>query len=348
MKNKILIKTIITFLSLSFVIFGQSGTDVSKVGTVAATFLEIGAGAAANGMGAAFVSRANDASALYWNVAGAADLNQNELVAIHTNWIADISFDYAGLVLPLGSFGSLGFSFTSLSMPDDIVRTVDQPEGTGEYFSAGDLAIGVSYARKLTDRFSVGFTAKYIQESIWHMSSSAFAIDVGTIFRTDLFGGMVIGASISNFGTSMKLSGIDTRTYESVAPAQLGTTDQVPYVIDLDSWNLPLIFRLGVSTNAIKTDDFRWTVAVDALHPNDDYESLNLGTEFAYQESFFLRAGYQSLYLVDNAEAEGGLTFGIGVSSKVLFGSDMVKFDYAYRDFGRLNGVNFFSVDVKF
>ena len=331
---------------MPFIIFGQ--TDVSKVGTVAATFLEIGAGAAANGMGAAFVSRASDASALYWNVSGAADLNQNELIAIHTNWIADINFDYAALVLPLGNVGNIGFSFTSLSMPNDIVRTVQQPEGTGQYFSAGDIALGVSYARKLTDRFSVGFTAKYIQESIWDELSSAFAIDIGTIFRTDLFGGMVIGASISNFGTSMKLSGIDTRAYESVAPAQLGTTNQVPYVIDLDSWNLPLLFRIGVSTDAVKNNTYRWTIAVDALHPNDDYESLNLGTELAFKESFFIRAGYQSLYLVDNAEAEGGLTFGIGLSSKVLFSTDLVTFDYAYRDFGRLNGANFFSVDIKF
>jgi len=348
MKNKFLMKTILTFLSLSFVVFGQTGSDVSKVGTTAATFLEIGAGATANGMGAAFVSRANDASALYWNVAGIANLPQNEVIAIHTNWIADINFDYAGLVLSLGNFGNLGFSFTSLSMPDDKVRTVDQPEGTGEYFSAGDIAVGVSYARSFTDRFAVGFTAKYIQESIWHMSASAVAIDMGTIFRTDLFGGMVIGASISNFGTSMKLGGIDTRTYSSVDATQLGTNDQIPYVIDLDSWSLPLLFRIGVSTNAIQTEDYRWTVAVDALHPNDNYESLNMGTEFAYNESLFLRAGYQSLYLTDNKDAEGGLTFGFGVGSKILFSSDLVKFDYAYRDFGRLNGVHFFSVDIKF
>jgi hypothetical protein len=345
MDNKFLLKIIFTFLSLSFVVFGQT---VSKVGTTAATFLEIGAGAAANGMGAAFVSRANDASALYWNVAGAANLTDNEVIAIHTNWIADISFNYAGLVLALGDFGNLGLSFTSLSMPDDKVRTVDEPEGTGEYFSAGDIAVALSYARSLSDRFSVGITVKYIEESIWHMSSSAVAVDVGTIFRTDLFGGMVIGASISNFGTSMKLSGIDTRTYSSVDESQLGTNDQIPYVIDLDSWSLPLLFRVGVSTDVIKTDYYRWTVALDALHPNDNYESLNLGTEFAFEESLFLRGGYQSLYLSDNKDAEGGLTFGVGVSSKALFSSDLIKFDYAYRNFGRLNGVHFFSVDIKF
>ena len=63
----------------------------------------------------------------------------------------------------LGDFGNIGFSFTSLSMEDMKVRTVEQPDGTGENFSAGDMAIGLSYARNLTDRFSVGITAKYIK-----------------------------------------------------------------------------------------------------------------------------------------------------------------------------------------
>ncbi len=344
MKFKFLQKLFFIFLIPLTFISAQS-KNLSKVGTTAATFLEIGIGATANGMGGAYVSMANDATSLYWNVAGAARLNQYEVDVVHTQWLAQTNLDYAALVLPLEDFGTLGFSFTSLSMPDEKVRTVDQPEGTGEYFSAGDIAVGISYARSFTDRFSVGFTAKYIEESIWHMSSSAFAIDAGTVFRTDLFGGMVIGASISNFGSSMKLQGIDTRTYSSVATAQLGTNDQIPYSIDLDSWNLPLLFRIGVSTNAIKTDDFRWTVAVDALHPNDNYESMNVGTEFSYKEFLFLRAGYQSLFLVDG---EGGLSFGIGLDSKMLFSSDIVKFDYAYRDFGRLNNINVFSVSIKF
>ena len=344
MKIKFLQQISLMILVSTSLIFSQS-KNLSKVGTTAATFLEIGVGATATGMGGAYVSMANDATSLYWNVAGAARLSQYEVDVVHTNWLAQTNLDYAALVLPLEEFGTLGFSFTSLSMPDEKVRTVDQPEGTGEYFSAGDIAVGISYARSLTDRFSVGFTAQYIEESIWHMSSSAFAIDAGTEFRTDLFGGMVIGASISNFGSSMKLQGIDTRTYSSVDPSQLGTNDQIPYSIDLDSWNLPLLFRIGVSTNAIKTDDFRWTVAMDALHPNDNYESMNVGTEFSYKEFLFLRAGYQSLFLVDG---EGGLSFGIGLNSKMLFSSDIVRFDYAYRDFGRLNNVNIFSVSIKF
>ncbi len=345
MKMKILPKLCFIFLISMAAVYAQTSKNVSKVGTTAATFLEIGVGATANGMGGAFVSMANDATSLYWNVAGAARLTQYEVDVVHTEWLAQTSLDYAALVLPLDEFGTIGFSFTSLSMPDMKVRTVDQPEGTGEYFSAGDIAVGVSYARNFTDRFSVGLTAKFIQESIWHMSSSAFAVDAGTEFRTDLFGGMVIGASISNFGSSMKLSGIDTRTYSSVDPAQLGTNDQIPYSIDLDSWSLPLLFRIGVSTNAVKTDNYRWTVAVDALHPNDNYESVNVGSEFAFKEFLFLRAGYQSLFLPDG---EGGLSFGVGLNSKMLFSSDVVKFDYAYRDFGRLKSVNVFSVGIKF
>src|SRR5258707_5672695 len=144
------------------------GTGVSKSGTSAATFLEIPVGAQAVAMGGAFISRAADATALYWNAAGIASLRQNQVIVSHTNWIADTKFDFAGLVLPLHELGTIRLSITSLSMEDMAVRTVELPEGTGEFFSAGDLAAGISYARSLTDRFSVGFTAKYIPQSNSH------------------------------------------------------------------------------------------------------------------------------------------------------------------------------------
>lgn len=319
--------------------------DVSKTGTDAAAFLEIPVGAKAIGMGGAFVSIANDATCLYWNPAGAALLEQNQFLAVHTGWIASTRFDFGALVLPIGGFGSLGISFTSLSMDDMKVRTVEMPEGTGELFSAGDMAAGISYARRLTDRFVIGFTAKYIRQAIWHESAQAIAIDAGTAFRTDLFGGMTIGASLSNFGTKMQLSGRDARTFISIDPTKQGSNDQVPTDIEMGSWNLPLLFQFGVSTNVVKAENVRWTVSADALHPSDNFESMNLGTEVAYQDYLFIRGGYQSLFLTDH---EGGLSLGIGIASSSILSSLAIKFDYAYRDMGRLESVHTFSVAAGF
>ncbi|KAB2839120.1 MAG: UPF0164 family protein, partial [Melioribacteraceae bacterium] len=279
--------------------------NVSKTGTTAANFLEIGVGANAVGMGGAFVSVANDATALYWNAGGIALLPKFEAVVVHTDWIAETNFDFAGLVLPLGDFGTLGFSFTSLSMDDMKVRTVEQPDGTGELFSAGDIAVGLSYARHLTERFSIGFTLKYIEQTIWHMSAAGIAIDAGTVFKTDLLGGITIGASISNFGTPMKLEGRDGRYFIRVDDSKLGSNERVPTSLELDSWDLPLIFQIGVSTYAVNNDIYKLLVAVDASVPNNNYQSLNAGGELSFMDFLFIRAGYNSLML---DEAEGGLS----------------------------------------
>lgn len=320
-------------------------SSVSKVGTTAAAFLEIGPGAPASALGGAFVSVANDATALYWNPAGTAAFVRNELAIFHANWIADTKFDYAALVIPLSEIGSLGLSFTSLSIGDEKVRTVEMPEGTGEFYNASDIAIGLSYARSLTDRFSIGLTLKYIKQSIWHESASALALDAGTTFRTDLLNGLVIGASISNFGTKMRMDGRDTRSFGRIDENNLGSNERVPFNIEMDSWDLPLLFQIGVSTNVYNGEDFKVLAAVDALHPSNNYESLNTGLQFSYKDFFFIRGGYRNLFLKD---AEGGLSFGFGLNSKLLFTEDFVRFDYAFRDFGRLKNVHMLSVDLKF
>jgi len=230
-------------------------------------------------------------------------------------------------------------------MGDMKVRTVELPEGTGENFSAGDIAVGISYARHLTDRFSVGITAKYIKQTIWHMSSSAFAIDAGTVFRTDFLGGMTIGAVLSNFGTSMQLEGRDARYFIRVDETKQGSNENIPVNIELDSWDLPLYFQIGVSSPVVNYEDYKLTISADALVPNNDYQSLNFGAEFSFMGYFSLRGGYNSLFLQD---AEGGLSFGVGVNSKMLLSTAVVNFDYAFRDFGRLTNVHNFSVGIKF
>lgn len=337
--NKLLLLILTVMINIAF------AQNVSKTGTTAAAFLEIGVGAGANGMGGAFVSVADNASALYWNPGGIADLTKYEAIIVHTDWIAETNFDFAGLVLPLGNFGTLGLSFTSLSMDDMKVTTVEQPNGTGEYFSASDIAVGVSYAKPLTERFSIGFTVKYIEQTIWHMSASAFAIDAGTKFRTDLLGGLTIGATMSNFGTPMELNGRDARYFIRVDETKEGSTDQVPTTIEMDTWELPLMFQIGVSTYALNNDIYKFRVAADATVPNNNYQSMNLGGEFSFEDFLFVRGGYNSLFLEDG---EGGLSVGVGLNTKMIFSDAVVNFDYAFRDFGRLQNVHNFSVGIKF
>jgi len=328
---------------LSGTAYGQAGANVSKVGTTSAQFLKIEVGSRAIGMGGAFVAVANDATALYWNPAGIARLRGGELSLIHTEWIADTQFDFAGIVWPLGSWGTLGASLTALTMDEMEVRTVFYPEGTGEKFDAGDFAIAVSYARRLTDRFSIGFNGKYIHQKIWHMTASSIAFDVGTLFVTP-FQEMTIGMSISNFGNKMRYEGKDSRLFYDFDPRKFGDNDKLPAHFELDKWSLPLLFRVGLAMDVVKTNLGRITLAVDAIHPNDDTENVNLGLEYSFRQWLALRVGYKSLGTRDSEE---GLTAGGGLTYR-LFQRTSLKLDYAYADFGRLDNVQRFSLGIEF
>ena len=244
-------KKSITILAVFFMMFAtvlpaQIGSNVSKVGITAAPFLTIGIGSRATGMGAAFVGTSDDASALYWNPAGIARLRSAEGIFSHSNWIADIGLDFVGFALPIGHLGAVGVSILSLSMDDMLVRTEERPLGTGEYFTSSDIALALSYGVNLTDRFSIGFTGKYIRQQIWKETAQGFAVDLGTLFTTG-FHGMRIGACLSNFGTDMRMTGEDLVHYFDIDPQHLGNNDEIFAQLQTDSWPLPLTFQVGVA-----------------------------------------------------------------------------------------------------
>lgn len=318
--------------------------STSKVGTTVAQFLKIGAGARAIAMGGAYTAVSNDIYSSYWNPAGIVNSNYNGEVAFnHANWLADINYDFAAASLNIENFGTVFLSVTSLGVPEDKVRTFDYPEGDGRVWDAKWLAIGVGYAKKLTDRFSVGFHAKYIREAIWNTSSSGVAVDVGTFYVTP-FNDMIIGASISNFGTKMQLDGRDILfNYDPNNDPNTGPNN-IPSKFEMDKFDLPLSFRFGLSMNIFNERYFRITAASDAIHPNDNTEYLNSGLEFAYDEMIMIRAGYKSLFMRDTEE---GLTLGGGLNYKFENFFE-VSVNYAWASFGRLNNVQFFDVGIKF
>ena len=333
----------ITALIAPVTAFSQITGNVSKVGTVAASFLEIEVGSRAVGMGGAYVAVVDDATAVYWNPAGLARIHKSEVVLIHTNWLVGTSFDFVAIAFPVGNFGTIGASLTSLSTDEMEVRTVLLPNGTGERFSTTDLSAGLSYGMDLTEKFSIGVNAKYISQKIWHMGAQGFALDIGTLFKTNL-NGMIIGMSISNFGTSMRLQGNDIFVNYDEAPNFGGSNDRIPAFKQTEKYSLPLILRVGLAMDIVNRESNVVTVALNAAHPNDNTEYINMGVEYTIADVVALRMGYKNTFLKDSEE---GLTAGVG-TKLVLAGGIAFTVDYAYQDFGRLNNAQLFSLTLEF
>jgi hypothetical protein len=333
---------VLSLFSLS-VSQAQLFRSTSKVGTTSASFLKIGVGARAIAMGGAQVGMTNDISAIYWNVAAISRTNNSsELTFNHVNWLAYISYDFAAGAMHIGDLGTFGLSIVSLRVPEDLVRTVDFPEGDGRRWDASSVAIGLSYARNLTDKFSIGVTAKYIRENIWSETANGFALDFGTLYMSEIKG-LTLGASISNFGTKMQLSGRDL-FFNNDPNGNIGSgPNNIPAEFRAGEFDLPLTFRIGIAFDLWLADDFRATSAVDATHPNDNTEYVNGGVEFSWREALFARVGYKSLFLKDS---EQGLTWGLGVHYTFENSTTTVKLDYGFAEYGRLKNVQYFSLGI--
>lgn len=325
-----------------------------KVGTTAASFLEIGVGGAGLAMGGAYTALAEDVSALYWNSARIAYLENIEAMFMYQPWIAGIKFNYGGVVLPVDGIGVFGASMTSLTSGDIEETTMLYQEGTGVMFNTADIALQLSYARKVTDFFSFGFTGKYITQRISTMNASAFAVDLGVYVVTPFFeredsdiDGLQIGMSISNYGSKMKLEGDDSFIGVDPEPNNSGNNDNIPADYRMGEYNLPVTFRIGLAYDLFKSDLHRFTLTSDAVHPNNFAEYVNVGAQYQLTlwDSFRLdlRGGYKTLFVSDNTQ---GLTLGVGIL--VDISATKFKFDYAFNQMSDLGNTNNFTISMIF
>ena len=342
---------ILKLLIMVSLIFAQN-----NVATTSAAFLEIGPGARSLGMGSAYVSVANDASSLYWNPAGIVNVSRPEVQSFYTTWLVETQYYYNTAVVPLGSYGNLGFSFTAITMDEMIVRTVQDPEPSdyGQKFDAGNISMGIAYAKKLTDRFSFGFQTKFIQESIWQMNAQGFAIDIGTLFITKR--DLRIGMSVSNFGGKLGMEGNNTLVDIDVDENIYGNNDRIDGNLGTAKWPLPLMFRFGISREFTFASNMKCLFAVDAIHPNNNPEYLNIGLEYSAMDMVFLRVGkshtfYELSFQEDDQNIgigpEQGLSFGAGVKYQIPRGP-MINIDYVFTDFGIFNNIEGYSISFTF
>ena len=320
----------------------EEGT-ITRVGTTAAQFLKLGAGARAISFGGAYVAEASDMSAVYWNPAGFARLSGSHLQLSNTQYLADINYNFVAFGTAVEPVGSIGLSLLMVDSGDMAVRTEMQPEGTGEQFNTLSFALQLTYARNLSDQFSIGGSLKFVQERIWHSKASAIAFDVGTLFTTP-FERLRLGASMSNLGPKMRMDGRDILFSEDPSPNTQGTAEIVNAQYRMDGFSMPLIFRVGVAWDAMDTGTHRILVTTDAAHPNDNAEYVNAGAEYSFRDLIAFRAGYRNLFEPDT---EQGLT--AGGSLMVRINRDLAaRFDYAYADFGRLTQTHWFTFNLSF
>lgn len=333
-----------------FLLGAAVAQDINKTGTTAAKFLTIGAGSRAIAMGGAFVAVANDATAMYWNVGGLPQLKGPEFLVNHTSWIADIGYTYAGFALPLYRVGTIGINVTAMTMDEMDVTAYGAEDGTGETFKAGSYAVGFSYARQLTDRFSMGVNLKYVHEFISQSSASALAIDIGTLFVTP-FRDIRFGASISNFGPKMQMTGDDLLVQKDIDASQHGNNESVNAILSTDRFDLPLLLRVGIAKDVIAREEMQLTLAIDAMHPNDNVEYVNAGFELSlFRGMVSLRGGYKTLYLdgkVREEEGEEEFTLGGGLNTQ-LSGGMRLSADYAFESFVHLKDVHKYTVRLIF
>lgn len=315
--------------------------DVTNAGTSAAAFLEIGVGGRAQAMGNAGVALAHDASSMFWNPAAASALEGSILVSFdHTAWFANSQLDYVAAVLDLPRIGVVGISVLNFQIVDQApVRTILQPEGTGEFYSASDLALSLTYAARLTPRFMAGISGKIIQESLWNEQARAFAFDLGMTYHTNL-PGLSVAAGLANFGTGMRLEGRDLRRPFDDDPRNF-SNDKLNVNLQTDTFSLPLLFRFGIAYQ-VEASLHQMTFAADVLHPSDNSESVNAGLEYTFMDVVSFRAGLASYFEKDRI---GGYTFGMGLHHELL-GKLGMTVDYAYATWGVLNATHRFTVTL--
>ena len=100
----------------------------------------------------------------------------------------------------------------------------------------------------------------------------------------------------------------------------------------------------GVGMDVLKFSTSKFTVVADALIPKDNYQTMNLGLEYNWNDNVFLRGGYKSLF---REGANRGFTFGIGVSYN-LFANSRLFVDISSEQFGIFKDIQRFSFGFTF
>lgn len=267
-----------------------------------------------------------DAMSVFANPANLVNVENFDIGFSKFSYIADIQYMTLALAKNFNKWGVIGLQFASLNT-GDMIRTENRPGtfGNERYtnlgtFDAGDMLIGLSYAHKITEQFSLGGSVNYITETLDDVKASNIGYDFGLYFKTG-FRSLRFSIVGRNIGADQRFGGFDEL-----------------YGMPIEV-RMPLEVFLGVGYDLIGgTEDDMHTMStyLEATHPNDADERVHAAFEYGFDNLLFLRGGYRFNY------DELGLTLGGGLKMKMA--GTTIRVDYAYLDYGLLNTTHLFTI----
>lgn len=340
------IKLTLFFVLISLITAGgvfASGGE--RNGTAGASELLIPVGARGIAMGGATLTNATGIDALYWNPANLAvsDYTTNVLFS-HMNYIADIGVEYGAVSTTLEGLGTVAFSIKSLDIDAINVTTTQNPDGTGQTFTPQYMVIGVTYARMLSDRISVGLTTNFISEKLALVEASGVSFDVGVSYRNLAnIQGLSLAICMKNIGPQMKYDG--SGLYVLATAAELERPAQF-YKLETASFELPSTLELGLGYEYSFNESN--SLQVSGVFQNNNFwgDEYKFGAEYNFNNLLYLRGGYNLTPDLDTEENIYGLTAGVGLQYN-LGGVNLIV-DYAYRQVEYFDDNHVVTVGVGF
>jgi hypothetical protein len=346
----------------------QDIADNTAYGTTTAEFLLLGANARGTALGGSYITMATDVGGLNANPAAVALMTRPGAQFSQYDYVADTKLNWGAVAFPFaGGSKAFGFQIGTFGFRDQPVYTVRNPEGTGEVYDVSETFAALTFAQNFSDRFSVGITAKGIFDQLGQVSGSAFGVDFGTHFHSNLNGKPIRFAfTLSNLGTKMSYDGDKIRIVaprEELPGEEEITQDLQPAVYRTSGFSLPTMFRVGLAYDVVASGNNRVTMMGEFNQQNSNKAGYGLGAEIASNRlggtafglalrgSFTAQPAnsYETDFFGTGIEKEDdeklqGLALGAGLQYQTA--TFQIGFDYAWKKMGLLGDTNFFTVSL--
>ncbi len=316
-------KVLILFLMASLAYAG----DVSRKGTTGADQLLIPVGARSIATGGAFLSNTTGVEAIYYNPAGLDLATSSEAMFSYMSYLADMNITYFAAGANFGELGSFGISYKGLDFGDIPVTTIEAPDGNGATYSPAFFTVGLTYAKRVTDRVAIGVNAKLIHEGIMNTAADGFALDFGVQYRFPQ--NLSLGVAVKNIGSNMKYDGQDLQVKTSI-PGSNPNSNPGAYSPVTEEFQLPSYFEMSLAYDYRFNESNNILVGSSFRNNNAGEDNIVFGMEYDFSRMFFVRAGYD-MYLQNTDQSIYGLALGAGLNYNFTDGITM-SLDYGYRD----------------